>query len=202
MRCEMILNKKQKIENAIAFFASEYKKARGYWPAQMWIYKLLALLDFRILLATGRPCLGLEYLAMVNGPVPQDLYFHRQSGAESNVFRFEPAASKGRFNIIALKGPNLDYFSDRAVEEMEKLSEEFIRSGKNLNDVVEATHNLAAWDKAWSAAQRCNRRRMLMEYADEFQVNPADKAPDALTWQEEAFLVYEKRREAELSGVE
>ncbi len=197
----MILNQKQKTENAVAFFASEYKKARGYWPAQMWIYKLLALLDFGMLRATGRPCLGLEYLAMENGPVPQHLYSHRQTGIESDVFRFVPAASWGRFDVMALKEPDLNYFSDRAVEEMENLAEEFIRSDKSLRDVVEVTHSLAAWHKARKAAQQCGRR-MLMEYADEFPVNPADKDPEGLTWQEEAFLVYEKRREAELSGVE
>lgn len=197
----MILNQRQKIENAIAFFASEYKRAKGYWPAQMWIYKLLALLDFRILLATGRPCLGLEYLAMEHGPVPQYLYYHRHDGAKSGVFCFQQTAPD-RFNIVALKEPDLDYFSDRAVEEMEMLSEEFIRSGKDLNNVIAATHGLTAWGKAWDAAQRCGRRRMLMEYSDAFPVNPAGKAPEELTWQEEAFLTYEKLCEAELAATE
>ena len=67
----MILNQRQKVENAVAYFAQEYRRAYKRWPAQMWIYKLLALLDFRILKATGRPCLGLDYFAMENGPVPQ-----------------------------------------------------------------------------------------------------------------------------------
>lgn len=198
----MILNQKQKIENAIAFFASEYKRARGYWPAQMWIYKLLALLDYRILLATGRPCLGLEYLAMDNGPVPQYLYYHRQGGTRSDVFIFKPVTSKGRFNIIALKEPDLDYFSDRVVDEMENLSAEFICSNKSLNDVIEATHELAAWNRARCAAQQCGRNRMLMEYADAFPVNPSEKAPEELTWQEEAFLTYVKHCEAELTATE
>lgn len=78
----MILNQEQKIEHAIAFFAGKFRSARGFWPAQMWIYKLLALLDFRMLMATGRPCLGMQYLAVENGPVPQELYDNRYAKHE------------------------------------------------------------------------------------------------------------------------
>lgn len=193
----MILNQEHKIEHAIAFFADKYHSARGSWPTQMWIYKLLALLDFRILMATGRPCLGMHYLAMEKGPVPQELYNNRYAGMRSEVFRFVPVYGSRRITVEALQKPNLDYFSDRAIEEMEKLSDEFIYSDKELNDVINETHNLRSWSEAWKAANDCGRRSMLMEYVDEFPADPTQKKPEELSFQEEAFCIYEKRREAE-----
>ena len=43
---------------------------------------------------------------------------------------------------------------------------------------------------------------MIMEYAHSFCEDPAQKDPKDLSWQEEAFLTYEKHRKAEMSGVE
>jgi len=198
----MIINQKKKIENAVAFFASEYKRVHGHWPAQMWIYKLLALLDFRILAETGRPCLGLDYHAMENGPVPLYLYDSRENGCMSNVFCFEPCSNSSRYDIKALKEPDLIYFSDRVVEEMRRLSDEFISSGRRLEGLIAATHQLPAWRKARHDAQMCGRGRMIMEYRHSFPEDPELKDPDDLSWQEEAFLTYESRRHAEMSGVE
>ena len=197
----LIINQQLKIANAIAFFATKFKQNYGFWPAQMWIYKLLALLDYRILMATGRPCLGLEYYAMDNGPVPMSLYDNRQNSTASDIYLFESLGGR-RYNISALKEPDLDCFSDRAVEEMENLSQEFIFSGKGLNYLINATHQLKAWQAARNDAQKCCRGRMLMEYADAFEINPAKKAPEDLSWQEEAFLAYEDSCNSELAAAE
>lgn len=199
----MILNQRQKVENAVAYFAQEYRRAYKRWPAQMWIYKLLALLDFRILKATGRPCLGLDYFAMENGPVPPYLYDNRHNENVSAIYRFTPSMEGGgKIYIEALKKPELEYFSDRAVDEMERLSQEFILSGKGLSYLIEATHKLRSWETAWNAALNFGRRRMLMEYSDEFSPDIHTKPTDELSWEEEAFLAYEKRREAELREAE
>lgn len=144
----------------------------GYWPAQMWIYKLLTLLDFRILAKTGRPCLGLDYYAMQNGPVLSYLYYSRENGCMSSAYCFVPAFGYDRYDIKALKEPDLSYFSDRAVEEMRRLSDEFISSRCSLNELIAATHQLPAWRKAWDDAQKCGRGRMIMEYRHSFPEDP------------------------------
>lgn len=71
----------------------------------------------------------------------------------SEVYRFVTVPGTSRIDVVALQTPNLDYFSDRAIEEMEKLSDEFICSGKDLEDVIKETHNLRSWNKAWRAAK-------------------------------------------------
>lgn len=195
----MIVNQKRKLENAVAFFAQEFKKNRGYWPAQMWIYRLLALLDFRILKATGRPCIGIEYTAMENGPVPNLLYANRYNGIESDVFKFV-SVSPHRFDIEATKEPDLDYFSDIAIEEMQNLVHEFIESGRNLKDLIAETHKLRSWKTAIEAAKEIGRDSLSMEYADEFEENPMNKDDDELTFQEECFVEYETRRLEELKA--
>ena len=198
----MIVNQKKKIDNAVAFFASEYKRVYDRWPAQMWIYKLLALLDFRMLEETGRPCLGLDYTAMENGPVSPYLYDNRENGSMSDVFRFMPGAAHSWYYIEALKQPDLTYFSDRAVDMMKDLSDEFISSRRSLNELISATYEIPAWGRAREAAKRCGREDMAMEYGEAFPKNPALKDIGDLSWQEEMFLTYEKHRKAEMSGSE
>ena len=193
----MIVNQNKKLENAVAFFATEFQKRKKYWPPQMWIYKLLALLDFRMLKATGRPCIGIEYIAMANGPVPNVLYYNRFGGVVSDVFEFAPAGNR-RVDIIARKEPDLDYFSDRAIDEMNHLVHEFIDSGRELKDLVRETHKLRSWNVAMKAAKEIGRQSLSMEYADEFEENPLNKDGDKLTLQEERFVEFEKRRREEL----
>ncbi|WP_418565332.1 type II toxin-antitoxin system antitoxin SocA domain-containing protein [Pyramidobacter piscolens] len=193
----MIINQGKKLENAVAFFAIEFKRFHKYWPAQMWIYKLLALLDFRILKATGRPCIGIEYTAMKNGPVPDVLYSNRYNGSVSDTFQFVSVGNH-RFDIEAKKEPDLDYFSDRAIDEMKNLVREFINSAKTLDDLISETHKLRSWNTAMEAAKKIGRESLLMEYADEFEENPMTKEGDKLTFQEEHFVEFEKRRKEEL----
>jgi len=70
----MIPYQKEKIENAICFFAHEHMKKTRQSLYQTFLYKYLAFLDFEILKETGRPCLGLSYMAMEHGPVPMEIY--------------------------------------------------------------------------------------------------------------------------------
>lgn len=198
----MIVNQKKKIDNAVAFFAGEYKRVYDSWPAQMWIYKLLALLDFRMLEETGRPCLGLDYTAMENGPVPPYLYDNRENGNMSDVFRFMPGATHSWYYIEALKQPDLTYFSDRAADMMKDLSDEFISSRRSLNELTGAAYELTAWGRAREVAQKYGSGDITMEYGDAFPENPALKDIGDLSWQEEIFLTYEKHRKAEMSGAE
>lgn len=195
----MIVNQQSKTANAIAFFAIRYKDRYGYWPAQMWIYKLLALLDYRILKATGRPCLGLDYLALDNGPVPSFLYDRRMASQDGEIYCFIPARDSRRIDVAAKQEPNMDYFSDRAAEEMERLADEFIDSGKDLAYLIDATHSLNAWRVARRIADQNHRGRVYMEYADEFPDDIASKSVEELSFQEESFLTWKKHSELELA---
>ncbi len=205
----MILNQQRKIENAVIFFACKYKEHFGFWPKQMWIYKLLALLDYNILKATGRPCLGLEYVALQNGPVPTMLYDNRRGELPYKGFTLEEVWYN-TFELRATQEPNLKYFSEAAIYEMENLVSKFIlsvdvnkaSSNTALDELIEATHQLKAWQIAMELAEEKGRKRIPMDYADEFPKDIYTKPINDLTWQEEVFLDYESKQKAELVSVE
>jgi len=192
----MIINREQKINNAIAFFAIKFHSRCKYWPSQTWIYKLLAFLDHRILKKTGIPCLGLNYVAMELGPVPTELYENRYN-LKNDTFHFVPIENK--IEVIACKEPDLSYFSDLVIDEMEQISDEFIYSTKTLPETIDAAHEeISSWKKAWKIAQENGRKMMLMEFKDEFDTDPYS-TQEELTPQQEAFLRYEGINELELS---
>ena len=101
----MIPYQKEKFENAICFFASEHYKATRKALTQTYLYKYLALLDFRSIETTGKPVLGLEYMAMEKGPVPIKLYRERET-IKSDCFEFKK--SEGSVYQVVNDGKN-DY---------------------------------------------------------------------------------------------
>jgi len=197
---EMILYREKKIENAIAYFASEYYKRKGYNPTQTWVYKFLAILDFRILRKMGTPCFGLEYAAMQWGPVPMQLYNEvqaRQTFVKGKVsFRFQPDPDKVYVSHTA--EPDLDFFSNLELDEMDAILEEFTCA--NLDSVIEKAHEeILSWQIAWKKAKDEGKKIMPMDYADEFD-SIAEKPESELSPEEERFLCYKgmltKEREA------
>jgi len=202
----MILYREKKIENAIAYFASEYYKRKGYASTQMWIYKLLALLDFRILKKTGTPCLGLDYSAMEMGPVPIQLYEEikkKQAFVKGKVsFQSSASATTGKVHVYVTntEEPDLDFFSDIELSEMEVLLEETTQPDMNIDDVIEKAHEeIRSWEIAWNKAKNEHKHIMPMDYADEFD-SIAEKSESELSPEEERFLCYQgmlvKEREA------
>jgi len=196
----MILYREKKIENAIAYFASEYYKRKGYASTQMWIYKLLALLDFRILKKTGTPCLGLDYSAMEMGPVPIQLYEeikNKQAFVKGKICFHSDA---GKVYVTNTEEPDLDFFSDTELSEMDTLLEEIVRPGMKIEDVIKKTHEeIRSWEIAWKKAKDEHKNIMPMDYADEFD-SIAEKPESELSPEEERFLCYKgmltKEREA------
>jgi hypothetical protein len=189
----MILYQKQKIENAVAYFASEYYRRKGYPLTQTWIYKFLALLDFRILKKTGTPCLGLEYRAMEKGPVPILLYRDVQKKTKKNqayagerfVFRPEPG---GKISVLSTQEADLDFFSDLEFDEMNTILEEGTKDSSNLDSLIDKAHEeIRAWDVAWKKAVAAHQKAMPMDYADEFE-QITDKSEAELTPEEDRFL--------------
>ncbi len=163
---------KEKIENAVAYFAQEFKDIRGYYPRQTWIYKLLALLDSFTCKKSGIPCLGLEYEAMERGPVPIAMYQNREYLTNhSDKFRFVPAENGG-YVVEALEEPDLDVFSERELDEIDAIVQKCVSSGFFLEDLIHYAHKeIRPWQKAWSQAQKLGKRKMPMRYSDTFE-NP------------------------------
>jgi hypothetical protein len=185
---KVIPYREQKIDNAIAYFASEFHARKGYYPRQTWIYKFLALLDFRTLKKTGIPCLGLEYDAMKYGPVPSRLY-DKRPGLETDKFRFVTTNDKG-CRVEAKKDPDLDFFSDNELDVMDEILIDYTQEDADLDTLINDAHKeILAWNKAWRLAVKEGRGRMPMEFADEFG-NLSKKKEKELTPEEERFLYY------------
>lgn len=195
----MILYQKQKIENAIAYFASEYKRRKGSEPTQMWLYKFLALFDFRMLKEKGTPSLGLVYHAMKMGPVPIKIYSAIQKAGRKNESRVErdksffllvPSEDNSLKAFVHANGdPDLDYFTNRELDAMDAILDECIEE-LNLNGLIDLTHNeIRSWNIAWEKAKALGQGAREMDYADEFD-NLYEKPEEDLTPEEEQFLCY------------
>ncbi len=141
----MIAYQKEKIDNAICFFAVEFKKRTHKPLSQAILYKLLAFLDFYSVRDTGIPALGLNYCAMEEGPVPVELY---ENNTEADLYKFSQDEDKK--NIIITKGtPNMDYFSGYEIDEMNKLMEIYADGSINADYFRKASNDdIPAWNKA------------------------------------------------------
>lgn len=183
----MIAYKKEKLNNAICYFANEvYKRRREYLP-QTLLYKLLSYLDFTSIKRTGIPALELKYYAYKNGPVPVDLY-QNKSQYETDCFRFE-ARSSNRFIFISKKEADLSYFSDSEVGIMNDLLNKYIIKDITMKDIIDNICNDSHKDiKAWKVAYDRGKNK-IMNYGDTFEEIDKKKFED-LSLNEERFLVY------------
>lgn len=180
----MIAYQKEKIENAICFFAQEHKRLTNQSLYQIYLFKYLAFLDFECLKNTGRPPLGLKYLAMERGPVPIDIYNQRDS-YKSNCVEFRQVGQDQY--VIESKGrPDLGYFSPYEISQMKRLIEIFADRWVKSNEMSEASHEeIKAWRKAWK-----KKKNSIIRFEDEFDENIFSKDPEKLSSAEETFLIY------------
>jgi len=186
----MIPYQKEKLENAICFFASEHQKVTHRPLPQTFLYKYLAFLDFRILEETGIPTLGLEYMAMERGPVPIQLYRDRDK-IKSNCFEFKNLG--GNLYVVVAKGkPDLDFFSDHEIKEMGRLIEIYADRFVKASDISEASHeDIMAWKKAWKKKQNS-----LIDYDFAFDEDIYSKPKKSLSFAEECYLTYKALQKA------
>lgn len=192
---ELVPDGRTKTANAISYFAHVYLERKGAFPTQLWIYKLLALLDFRVLKSMGAPCLGLIYDAHANGPVPRDIYDNRDipNPRTNNLYVFKRGTTETSLPCYFVEPkdePELQYFSDFELDTIEQLCDDFLSPERNLKYLIEATHReIRSWQVAWDIAQKNNRKSLQMEYEDEFP-GLSEKSEDTLTLAEDAFLMY------------
>ncbi len=186
----MIPYQKEKIENAICYFASEHYKATRKPLTQTYLYKYLALLDFRTLETTGKPALGLEYMAMEKGPVPIKLYRERES-IKSNCFEFRKAEGTA-YQVLAKGVPDLDYFSESEMKEMKRLIEIYADGFVKASHMSEASHQeIKAWKKTYK-----KKPNSMIDYDLAFNDDLYTKPPELLTFAEECYLTYKALKKA------
>jgi hypothetical protein len=172
----------ERIENAIAFFASQHCKRTGKDPYSMHIYKYLAFFEFRQLEKTGDMPLGLHYIAMERGPVPDEIYTNIKT-IRSSLYKII-SEGENHYRFSSLKAPDLDYFSDEEIDEMNNLIDFFAQKWVTTNVMSDATHQaILAWRKTWK-----ERPNSLIDPLTAFE-NILSKPVDLLTPSEEHFLI-------------
>lgn len=180
----MIPYQKEKIENAVCYFAVEHRKRARQPLYQTFLYKYLALLDFGYLKEYGRPVLNMTYRAMERGPVPLDIYSHKDDPAFSSLFAFQKDA-ENRYTVVPKASPNLDYFSQRELKFMEKLIEIFAQSYVSSKLMSDVSHQeILAWKRTWAM-----KENEIIDYSLEFPENIFEKPQNSLTFPEEVYLV-------------
>lgn len=183
----MIPYQKEKIENAILFFAKEHHKKTKKYLYQTFLYKYLAFLDFTGLKDTGKPVLGLTYLAFERGPVPKEIYDKRRN-YETTLFKFLDSGSE-MIQIIPQKNvkPDLDFFSPYEIDLMNKLIEIYSSSYVDSNMISDCSHKeILAWRITYS-----KNKNSEINYSLTFKDDIYGKEQETLTVQEENFKTYE-----------
>jgi len=180
----MIAYQKEKIENAICFFAFEHKKKTRKLLTQTFLYKYLAFLDFKSVEETGQPSLGLKYRAMERGPVPMEIYEARDH-LETSCYAFKCIA-KDKYVIIHKTKPNLDYFSAYEIKKMNELTEIYADRFVKTNEISEASHEkIRAWQLTHS-----KKPNDFIDYSLQFDGDVFLKSDEDLTFPEEAYLTF------------
>ncbi|MGO9137096.1 MAG: type II toxin-antitoxin system antitoxin SocA domain-containing protein [Syntrophales bacterium] len=177
----MIPYQKEKIENAILFFANEQAKSARKPLYQTYLFKYLAFLDFECLKETGRPSLGLTYKALKKGPVPIDLY-NQNITFES----FEYVTDElGKF-IKPKKKPDMNFFSKLELKIMNRLVEIYAQNYIMSKHISDASHEaILAWKRTWRSDPNG-----IIDYSLNFDGNVLKKSHDKLTYQEENYLLH------------
>jgi hypothetical protein len=131
-----IPRREEKIKNAICFFASEHEGRTGTLLTHTSLYKYLAFLDYATIETTGRPALGLLYLARMRHPLPIGIYAKLQrSRKERFIFL---SRGQGRYLVKATEEPDLSFFSPSEVSEMKGLVETYAHRFAKARDASEA----------------------------------------------------------------
>ena len=193
---DMIAYQKEKIENAICFFASKHRERTKKPLTQTFLYKYLAFLDFKSLEETGHPALGLKYLAMGKGPVPIEIYSKRKT-LKTECFEFREV-EENKFVVIPKGRPNLEVFSPYEIKKMQQLIEIYADTFVKTSDISEASHqDIKAWRKAYK-----KKENSIIEYELQFDGDVMHKKPKELTHAEENFLIYKSIEEVSTWNLE
>ncbi len=178
----MVAYQKERIENAICFFAYEHYKITKKYLYQTYIYKYLSFFEFDVLEGTGESPLSLDFMAMERGPVPIEIY-NKRDEIKSNLFSFDKQ-NDDKIIVKALKKPDLDYFSDYEIKEMDKLIDIYAKKWVTSRMMSDSSHKkIKAWAKAWK-----REPNSIIEKSDTFD-NLFSKDENQLSPREKHFLI-------------
>jgi len=131
---------KEKRINAIRYFCKNTKDL-----TETKLYKLLYFLDFLHFKEVGRPVTDLEYFAWNYGPVPAKLFFEiKEKKAPREILmciieeKDAETGKKVKTSFKSLQAPDLNVFSDREIQILEKVA--FIFKDAKAKDMTEITH--------------------------------------------------------------
>jgi hypothetical protein len=187
----MLSYQKERIDNALLFFAlNHYKKTKKYL-SQTFLYKYLAFFEFRYLKAAGDMPLELTYKAMERGPVPMEIYGNRDNPGYFSKVIFEPFQTKDGKTGYYVK-PNgtfdSDYFAVAELEEMNNLIEMFAQRWVGATEMSEASHQaIRAWRNTYSRQPNAN-----IDPIEEFDRDITTVPEDALRTEELKYLMRRK----------
>jgi len=186
----LIPYQKERIEGAIAFFASKHKEQAKQNLSQTALYKYLAFFDFKSLNDSGEPALGLTYIAMPFGPVPQEIYKEKKY-IDSKYYKFHPKGNSVIIIPTSHKPDYLEYFSEYDMELMNDLIEIFATLGKSSSIMSEASHENNEWGKAWRKTRNKNPNSII-NMADHFDNLEEKYKNNTASIAEEHFFIYQK----------
>ena len=178
----LIPYKDERIEGAIAFFASKHKGNLS----QTALYKYLAFFDFTSLEESGEPALGLTYIALEHGPVPKEIY-RENKYRESKYYKFIEG-KENSVTIVPIPGDSnyLEYFSKYDIKLMNRLIEIFKKSP--ATEMSKASHEeIKAWRKAWKS-----KPNSIINMADTFDNLEEKYYNNEATMAEEHFFISQK----------
>jgi len=188
--------RKERIENALLFFArNHYKKTKNYL-SQTFLYKYLAFFEFRYLKKTGSMPLELTYKAMKRGPVPLEIYDNRAIPNYFSKVIFEPFQTKDRKTRYLIKPNgkfNPDYFAEAEIEEMNDLIEIFAQKWVRATEMSEASHQAI---KAWRETH-LRSPNAVIDPIEEFERDITAVPEETLHTEELKYLM--RRKMAELA---
>ena len=191
----MIAYKREKLENALSYIIKIHETLAKKEATQTYIYKYMALVDFKSLEETGRPVFDFDYIALKKGPVPAKLYDFRENIVDDEDF-FDVIKLKmtdeGNFVYKNKKEPDLDYLSDYEINLIETTVESYANEKVKTQHLIDATHEkIKAWDTAWE--HRDGVDRVIIDPLDTFE-DIKTKEQEELSPTEEIALFYHALR--------
>lgn len=184
----MLAYQKERIDNILLFFALEHYKTTKKYLSQTALYKYIAFFEFRHLKNRGDMPLELNYRAMEHGPVPIDIYDHREEKHYFSKVIFEKFKLINGQEAIMIK-PNGkfedDYFSENELEELNNLIEIFAQQWIDSKIMSDSSHQaLISWRKTYK-----NNPNAFIDPKDEFEKDILSLPIEDLTATEERYIL-------------
>jgi hypothetical protein len=189
----MLFYRKERIDNAILFFAQKHHQRTKKYLSQTVLYKYLAFFEFRYLKKAGDMPLELTYKAMQRGPVPMEIYENRDKPEYFPKVVFEPFQAKNGTGYIVKPNGKFqpDYFAEAELEEMNSLIEIFARQWVGASEMSDASHQaIRAWKTTFSRTPNA-----VIDPIEEFDRDIMTTPEETLHTEELKYLMHRKMTE-------